>query len=62
MSLFKREKLTPSAKKATDSFKMTNTSPEFQEERAVQYIQDNDEHFAKDASDFVGHYQIAPTP
>jgi len=51
--LFRRDKLSPQAKQVADSFKMVNSSPEFDDSQAESYMDRNRDHFAADVRDIM---------
>lgn len=53
MALVRRDRLSPEAQKVADAIRMTNTSPEFKEDLAQDYINANRTHFAADVASVV---------
>lgn len=53
MPLFRRDRLSPDAQRVLDSFKMVNSSPDFDDEGALRYMEENREHFARDVASIV---------
>ncbi|MBF0392137.1 MAG: hypothetical protein HQL38_05605 [Alphaproteobacteria bacterium] len=58
MPLFRRDKLQEPAQRVLDSFKMTNTSPEFDDAEAVRYMKANRSFFMKDMDDLVDRLDL----
>jgi len=53
MPLFRRDGLSPEAQRVLDPLRMTNSSPNFDDEKALRYMEENREHFARDVASIV---------
>jgi hypothetical protein len=58
MPLFRREKLSPEGQRVADSFKMVNSSGEFEDERAAKYMDENRPFFAADVKAIVSDLNL----
>lgn len=53
MPLFRQDKLSPAAQRVINSYKMVNSSSEFEDERAATYMEENRSIFSAEAGKIV---------